>query len=242
MALIELRQWSVPGRLPPLDLELQAGELLGIIGPNGAGKSSLLGGIASVVPSAGRIRLDGADLHDLPAFERARRIALQPQSVEVVWSLKVRDVVALGRLPWGDDDPDIIQQAMEQAGIIELADRTVDHLSGGEQARVWLARVLANQPRIWLADEPIASLDLRYQREVMQLLRRFADKGGAVMLAIHDLPLATRYCDRLCLLDSEGRSAVGSISEVMTEERLSKVFGLPVQVDLQADPPVIQAL
>ncbi len=242
MALIEPGRGSVPGRLPPLDLELQAGELLGIIGPNGAGKSSLLGGIASVVPSAGRILLDGVDLHNLPSFERARRIALQPQSVEVVWSLKVRDVVALGRLPWGDDDPDIIQQAMEQAGIVELADRTVDHLSGGEQARVWLARVLANQPRIWLADEPIASLDLRYQREVMQLLRRFADKGGAVMLAIHDLPLAARYCDRLCLLDSEGRSAVGCISEVMTEERLSKVFGLPVQVDLQADPPVIQAL
>ncbi len=242
MALIELRRWSVPGRLPALDLELEAGELLGIIGPNGAGKSSLLGSIASVLPSVGRIQIDGVDLKNLPSFERARRIALQPQSVEIVWSLKVRDVVALGRLPWGDEDAGIIRQAMEQAGILELADRGVDQLSGGEQARVWLARVLANQPRIWLADEPIASLDLRYQREVMQLLRRFAYDGGAVMLAIHDLPLAARYCDRLCLLDGQGGAVVGGIDEVINEERLSKVFGLPIQADLQADPPVIQAL
>lgn len=237
MALIELGHFSVAGRLPPLDLRLEPGELLGIIGPNGAGKSSLLNALAGVLPSSGEVRLEGKPITERKAFERARRIALQPQVVEVVWALQVREVVALGRLPWGDRDESIIEGAMEKAGVQLLAERRVDQLSGGEQARVWLARVLANQPRLWLADEPIASLDLRFQRDVMQLLRDFADAGGAVMLAIHDLSLAARYCDRICMLDQSGRARIGRVEEIMTDEGLSEVFGVKVTVGLTEHPP-----
>jgi iron complex transport system ATP-binding protein len=169
-------------------------------------------------------------------------VAYQPQSVEPAWSLSVRSVVALGRLPWGDEDAGMIDEAMREAGVAALADRPVDRLSGGEQARVWLARVLAGTPKIWLADEPIASLDLKYQRRVLERLRGFADAGGAVMLAIHDLPLAVRHCDRFCLLDSGGRAVIGQAEQVLTSERLSRVFEVPVRVDLAARPPLIQAV
>ncbi len=237
MAVMTARQLTVPGRLQSVDLELEEGLLLGVIGPNGSGKSTLLEALSATLPASGRIDFQGRPLAELEADERARRIALQPQSVEVVWSLRVRDVVALGRLPWGDEDGEIIDQALQRAGIEHLAGRRVDRLSGGEQARVWLARVLANRPLLWLADEPIASLDFRYQRLVMELLRAFADEGGAVVLAIHDLSLAARYCDRLCLLDGGRVAARGRVEEVLREDLLSRVYGLPVSVDLAATPP-----
>lgn len=242
MALIEARKLSVPGRLQPLDLALEAGEVLAVLGPNGSGKSTLLSALAGVIPATGQVRLAGRDAAAWAADERARFLALQPQSVQAAWSLQVRSVVALGRLPWGDEDAEVIDQAMRRAGIEALAERPVDRLSGGEQARVWLARVLAGEPKLWLADEPIASLDLKYQRRVLDCLRGFADAGGAVMLAIHDLSLAARYCDRFCLLDSRGRAVIGPAEAVLTEERLSEVFEVAVRVDLAAQPPVIQAV
>lgn len=149
------------------------------------------------------------------------------------------DIVALGRLPWGDQDREAMERAMTQAGVLALQGRKVDHLSGGEQARVWLARVLAGQPRVLLADEPIASLDLYHQRRVMDVLRRYAHAERAVVLALHDLSLAARYCDQLCLLDQGRVRALGTPAEVLTEANLSAVFRVPVHVDLSASPPVI---
>ena len=128
---------------------------------------------------------------------------------------------------------------MALAGVTELMGRKVDELSGGERARVWLARVLAGKPRLLLADEPIASLDLHYQCSVMDVLRDYAHGGHGVIVAIHDLSLAARYCDSLCLLRQGLVHSLGRAEEVLAAPALSEVFGIPIHVDLQSKPPIV---
>jgi iron complex transport system ATP-binding protein len=239
MALIETRSFSVNHRIREIDLSLESGELLGLIGPNGAGKSTLLNALGGTEHCLGELWIEGQAVHTLSPEERARRVGLQPQSVTSAWSLPVSEVVALGRMPWGDEDPEIIRQAMAQAEVASLAQRRVDELSGGERARVWLARVLAGRPKVLLADEPIASLDLHYQLAVMEILKNYARAGNGVILAIHDLSLAARYCDRICLLHGGEMSALGSPKQVLTAPLLSAVFGVPVEVDLERTPPIV---
>lgn len=239
MALIDVRHLHVGKRIADVSFSLAPGEMLGVIGPNGSGKSTLLQSMAGILKYDGSIDFDGAPIAAMPSRQRAQGIGFLPQSCESAWSLSVEDIVSLGRLPWADHDADAISSAIEQAGVAELLGRKVDQLSGGERARVWLARVLAGQPRLLLADEPIASLDLFYQRSVMEALRKYASQERAVILAIHDLGLAARYCDKLCLM-SEGKVyAWGSPAAVLTEANLSAVFRVTVHVNLQADPPIV---
>ncbi len=239
MALIEIDNLSLAGRLKNISLSLNSGEILGIIGPNGSGKSSLLNCLAGLQPCDGNVRFDGQTLNERSQQQRAQAIALLPQSCDSAWALSVEAIVALGRIPWNDDDRAAIEDAMQRTGVDKLRQRRVDQLSGGEQARVWLARVFAGQPRLLLADEPIASLDLYYQRSIMDALRQYANEDKAVILVIHDFSLAARYCDRLCLLDNGQLRIFGQTTEVLTEEHLSTVFRVPVHVDLQATPPII---
>ncbi|KRG57839.1 ABC transporter [Stenotrophomonas koreensis] len=231
---------TVEHRLSAVDLVLEPGELVGVIGPNGAGKSTLLSVLAGLQPLAqGVVTLDQQPLESLPARQRARQIGYLAQSGHSAWALQVEDIVAMGRLPWGDADACAIAQALRDSGAEALRGRRIDALSGGEQARVWLARVLAGQPQLLLADEPVASLDLYYQRAVMQTLRGFADSGRSALVALHDLALAARYCDRLLLLADGRLHAAGSPAQVLQADLLQAVYGLPVQVDLQAQPPHI---
>lgn len=239
MGLMNITNLSVDYRLHDVSLELNQGEVLGLIGPNGAGKSTLLNAIAGVNDKSGQIEIEGHNINQLSSTERARKIALQPQFVESAWALSVHDVVSLGRLPWGDTDQTIIQAAMQQANVQDLAQRHVNELSGGEKARVWLARVLANQADVLLVDEPVANLDIHYQRDVMRLLCDYAQSGQGVIIAIHDLNLAAKYCDRLCLLDQSCMIITGRVSEVLTEAILSSVFKVDVHIDLNAEPPVV---
>ena len=239
MDLMTINRLSVGQRLQNVDLNLAAGEVLGLIGPNGAGKSTLLNAIAGLLASTGRIEFEGQPLDQYTALERARLIALQRQFLESAWALSVHDIVSMGRLPWADSDQQIIQQAMQQTNVLDLSRRPVNQLSGGERARVWLARVLANQARILLVDEPVANLDIHYQRDVMQVLRDYAEQGHAVMIALHDLSLAARYCDRLCLLDQSQLVSCGQVQEVLTEDLLKQVFKVDVFIDLTAQPPVV---
>lgn len=241
MAWLTVDHLRVGHRLRDLSLTLEAGEVLGIIGPNGSGKSTLLSSLAGLLPYEGRIELLGRCTRQMPARERARRVGFLPQKNDSAWSLRVRDVVRLGRLPWGDDNEAAVERAMAQADVQAFGDLPVDALSGGEQARVWLARVLAGEPTLLLADEPIASLDLRYQKSILQTLRQFATSGRSVVVALHDLSLAARYCDRLCLLHQGQLVAHGPTREVLDAERLSQVFGVEVHVDLAADPPIVSA-
>jgi iron complex transport system ATP-binding protein len=241
MALVELRALCVDARLTDVSLTLAAGEMLGVIGPNGAGKSTLLAALAGNVDFVGDIEFDGQALNAIAPRERARRIGFLPQACETAWNLSVADVVALGRLPWGDEDANAIAAAMTATGVEAFAARKAEALSGGERARVWLARALAGCPRLLLADEPVASLDIFYQHSVMATLRRYAKNklGQAVMLAIHDFALAERYCDKLCLLQEGRIHACGRPADVLTEANLEAVFRLPMRVNLAARPPVI---
>jgi iron complex transport system ATP-binding protein len=241
MALMSIENLTVARRLVDASLEIHEGEVLGLIGPNGAGKSTLLNAITGLLARSGRIRMGGQDLERLDSLQRARQIALQPQFIESVWALSVHDIVSMGRLPWGDTDQSVIRAVMQQANITAFANRHVNELSGGERARVWLARVLANQPLVLLVDEPVANLDIHYQQEVMQILQDYARAGHAVMIAIHDLSLAARYCDRLCLMDKGRVVKTDSIEAVLDSEILSPVFNVEVYVNLENHPPVVLA-
>lgn len=239
MELISVSQLRVDRRLQGISLNLCAGEVLGILGANGAGKSTLLHCLAGIQEYQGEVLLQGHPLTRVPERQRAQQVGFLPQSSQSAWALSVRDVISLGRLPWGDSNTEAIVQAATATGVTDWLERPVDRLSGGQQARVWLARVLAGQPRVLLADEPVASLDLRQQQVVLDLLRDYAAGGCGVMLSIHDLSLAARYCDRLALLHEGRLLALGGVAEVLTVEYLQQAFAVDAYIDLQGQPPIV---
>lgn len=239
MELISVSQLSVDRRLQGISLNLCAGEVLGILGANGAGKSTLLHCLAGIQEYQGEVLLQGHPLTRVPERQRAQQVGFLPQSSQSAWALSVRDVISLGRLPWGDSNTEAIVQAATATGVTDWLERPVDRLSGGQQARVWLARVLAGQPRVLLADEPVASLDLRQQQVVLDLLRDYAAGGCGVMLSIHDLSLAARYCDRLALLHEGRLLALGGVAEVLTVEYLQQAFAVDAYIDLHGQPPIV---
>lgn len=241
MPLMTVSGLARAGRLHPISITLHPGEVLGLIGPNGSGKSTLLDGMAGLWTAEGRVIVEGGDLAHLSRGERARLIGLMPQSTAVAWPLKVRDVVGLGRLPWAQAWSDDVDRALAKAGVSSLADRPINQLSGGEQARVFLARVLAGTPRILLADEPVASLDLLHQQSVLRLLRNEARLGSSVVVCLHDLSLAAQHCDRLALLNGGRLEAIGTPEEVLQPGRLSAIYGLDITVRLDHAPPLVTA-
>ncbi|TVQ68619.1 MAG: ABC transporter ATP-binding protein [Oceanospirillales bacterium] len=248
MALISIKELSLDKRLSSVSLDLQEGEVLGLIGPNGAGKTSLLHCLAGIEAYQGEIHLKQQSLKKYSDTERARLLGLLPQGCQSAWSLRVRDVISLGRLPWQDEDHTKILAAAQMTGVDQWLNHAVDQLSGGEQLRVWLARVLAGEPQIVLADEPLASLDLYYQCHVLSLLRDYVKvrpEGKAVrsvMVSLHDLSMAARYCDRLCLLHQGHVWALGRPEEVLTQQNIFDVYQVNSRVDLLADPPVVSVL
>ncbi|MFQ5937871.1 MAG: ABC transporter ATP-binding protein, partial [Acidiferrobacterales bacterium] len=206
--------------------------LVGLIGPNGSGKTTLLRvllNLQSVV--SGHVRLDDQDLHAINRRAIARRVAYLPQGGDCHWPLTVERLVALGRLPhrapWralSHDDESAIARAMASADVEYLAQRVVTTLSGGERTRAHLARALAGEPQILLTDEPVASLDPYHQLQVMELLRAVARQGGAVVVVLHDLTLAARFCDRLVLLHQGSVVAEGQPKDVLTEDNLLATY------------------
>ena len=241
MALISIEQLSVAERLSHISLSLAPGELLGIIGPNGAGKSTLLQSLAGIQPYQGQVRLHGSKLQTLNPSYRAQQIGFLPQSSQSAWALSVHDVIALGRLPWRDTDPQAIAQAAADTQVSQWLERCVTQLSEGQQARVWLARALAGQPQVLLADEPVASLDVLQQQSILELLRKYPGQQRGVILSIHDLSLAARYCDRLCLLHQGRLHAIGTPREVLTRSNLREVYQVDSYIDLDNNPPIILA-
>lgn len=210
--------------LERVSVEIGTGEVLGLIGPNGAGKTSLLRVLAGLLkPESGRALV--------PAGPAA--VGYLPQQGEVHWPVSVRHLVSLGRLPHlppfsrpNRRDLEFIDAALVATDVAHLAERTMSEISGGERARVHLARVLAGSPRLLLADEPVAGLDPRHQLEVMGLLRHQAGEGRGVVLVVHDLALAARFCDRLVLLNGGWVAAEGPPADVLTSELISAVYGV----------------
>jgi iron complex transport system ATP-binding protein len=229
--------------LAGVDLAVQRGEMVAVVGPNGAGKTTLLRAIAGLIPSHGTIEVGGVPLGRLSRRERARQMGYLPQGHVFHWPLPVGEIVALGRLPQGSGlaEPDraAVKRAMAETGVAEHARRTITSLSGGERARVALARVLSTEAPLILADEPTASLDPRYQLVVLEILRRHAAAGGAVLAVLHDLGLAARQADRVVVIDRGAVVADGSPREVLTKARLAETFGVHAQVVTLVDAPVV---
>ena len=220
--------------------EARPGELVGLIGPNGAGKSTLLRVMAGLLrPDSGDVFLGGARLADMNATERARRVAFMPQR-DQAHPVTALETVLMGRYAHlgrfeieGREDRRIAREAMLKTDTAMFENRQLDRLSGGERQRVVLARALAQRAEVILLDEPSSSLDLRRRLSMMETLRNeVARHGVAVAMALHDISLASRYCDRLALLSEGTIVAEGSPIEVLTSDNLRTVFGVEASVNL----------
>jgi iron complex transport system ATP-binding protein len=218
--------------LDGVDLSVAPGALLGIVGPNGAGKSTLLRVMAGVLePDGGTVALDGREMGAWPARARAQRVAYLPQHPACHPAMTVERVVALGRLPhlaaWqgpGAVDREAIARAMADTDVAQLAARRAGSLSGGEHARVMLARALAADTPLLLADEPVADLDPYHALEVMDRLARLARAGRTVVVVLHDLTLAARFCARIALMARGRIVAAGPPADTLSPENLAAVY------------------
>ncbi|MEU3747204.1 MULTISPECIES: ABC transporter ATP-binding protein [Streptomyces] len=237
----EALSWSVGGTpvVREVGVDIAPGETVGLLGPNGSGKSSLLRCLAGLrVPDAGAVRYDGESVRDWSARRIARRVAFVAQDSGADTDLRVGDVVGLGRTPYRDrwSGPDatdraVIAAALERLGLTALADRSWKALSGGERQRAHIARALAQQPQALLLDEPTNHLDVKHQLELMELL---SGTGRTVLVAMHDLSLAARYCDRLLLLHHGRLIAAGPPTTVLTADRLAEVFEVDAELTVDA--------
>ncbi|MGW4119197.1 heme ABC transporter ATP-binding protein [Nocardia sp. NPDC004711] len=222
--------------LEGIDFPVIAGQIVALVGPNGAGKSTLLAALAGELElSGGSVELDGHALTHWTHLDMARRRAVLPQSHTVGFPFRAREVVAMGRSPWArtgrqDHDDEAIAAAMAATDVERFAERPFPALSGGERARVALARVLAQDTATLLLDEPTAALDLGHQEQVLHLARERAAAGAAVVVVLHDLGVAAAYADRVAVLEAGRIAADGPPRQILTPELLSRVYQHPVDV------------
>ena len=244
-----------------VSLELNEGEFLGLIGPNGAGKTTLLKSLAHLNHYQGEVHLADQSIRQMPANRRARLLAYLAQEDKVSWPLSVRDFVALGRTPYKtpwpakfrgfrsshnsytipgrSNDQTLIASAIEQTGLGGLTQRPMNTLSGGERARARLARAIAVDAPLLLIDEPVAALDPYYQLNVMELLKAQCQQGKSVIVILHDLTLASRFCQRLMLLDQGKVIASGEPRTVLTPKNLQRVYSVRAMVGEHQQQPFV---
>lgn len=230
--------------LENISFSAKAGESLAILGNNGAGKSTLLKCMNRILmPQQGRVLVDGQNIYQMPLHQVAQNLAFVEQKIPNS-RLKVYDVVMLGRKPyikWGiqKQDEEIVQAVLQQMDLQKMAVRYFDELSGGEQQKIMIARALAQQPKVLLLDEPTSSLDLRNQYEVLQLVRDIGRENQiAVVMVIHDLNLALRYCDKFLLM-KDGRIYEYGSQEIITEQSIAEVYQVKVKIGILDGEKVI---
>ncbi|MCE8036895.1 ATP-binding cassette domain-containing protein [Halomonas sp. MCCC 1A11062] len=225
--------------LQPVSHAFAEGKVYGLIGHNGSGKSTLIKLLAQQhAASRGEVLLDGKPLEGWGQRAFARRVAYLPQHLPSAENLIGRELIGFGRYPWHgllgrqtSKDKAAVERAIELSHTEAFADRLVDTLSGGERQRVWLAMLLAQESRFLLLDEPLAALDIAHQMEVLNLIRRLCDELKlCVVIVLHDINMASRYCDELLALHSGRVLAHGSPAEMMTNATLEAIYGLPMQV------------
>jgi iron complex transport system ATP-binding protein len=225
--------------LAAIDLTLDAGHVYGLVGPNGSGKSTLLKIIArQIVPTAGTIRFLDKPLSAWAARAFARNVAYMPQFTPATDGMTVGELVALGRFPWHGtlgrftrEDRMMVDEAMARTDLGDFAERSVASLSGGERQRAWIGMMLAQNARCLLLDEPTSALDLAHQASVLSLVQSLArERGLTVVVVLHDINLAARYCDRIIALSRGTVVAEGDPETIMTAERLQQIFSVGMGV------------
>lgn len=226
--------------LQDASVQINSGDFLGIVGPNGSGKSTLLRTISRVLkPLHGEVLLEEKDIYSVSATQVAKQMAVMTQENGLSFPFAVRELIMMGRIPHlkrfareGPEDQLAVDRAMILTDTVRLADRQLNELSGGEKQRVLLARALAQEPKILLLDEPTANLDLTYQLEIMELLVRFRREYGlTIIMVLHDLNLASRYCDYLVVVKQGRIHAIGSPNQVITANIINDVYGCRVRVE-----------
>ncbi|RLF16317.1 MAG: heme ABC transporter ATP-binding protein, partial [Thermoprotei archaeon] len=225
--------------LDGVSLAVDEGEFLGLLGPNGSGKTTLLRCLTGILkPKVGAVLLDGREVLSMKAAEVAKKMAVVPQDTTTTFDFTVLDVVLMGRHPHlgrlgreTEKDLEAVQRAMKLTGVWHLADRSINELSGGEKQRVFIARALAQEPKVLLLDEPTTHLDLNHQLEIMDLLEKLrAEQELTIIAVLHDLNLAARYCSQLVLMSHGRIRAMGPVEEVLREDIIREVYGVEVEV------------
>ena len=235
--------------LSAISLSIEAGKVTAVVGPNGAGKSTLLSCLAGLRdPSSGSVNLDHADLSGMKPRDRARRLAVLPQTPEIAWAIEVRTLVELGRTPFigargpTKADADAVDRALAAANVMEFEHRLVDTLSGGERARVLIARALAGEPEWLLADEPLNGLDPAHQLDAAALFRRLANQGVGVIVTLHDLSMALRTADRIIVLAEGGVLADAPPEAALTPDMLKRAYGVEATLTRGPGGPLIDVV
>ncbi|MDX1303237.1 Fe(3+) dicitrate ABC transporter ATP-binding protein FecE [Photobacterium sp.] len=224
--------------IPNLSVSIPKGKITALIGPNGCGKSTLLKTLVRInKPATGEVLLEDKPLSTYGDKTLARLLSLLPQILVSPEGITVRKLVEYGRSPYvshwgrlGQEDQMIVEQAMRDTGVLEFADKPVESLSGGQRQRAWIAMVIAQDTEVVMLDEPTTYLDMSHQVELMNLMQQMNAKGKTVVVVLHDLNQASRYCDHLVVLEKGRLVAEGSPDEVMTETMLSHVFDLKASV------------
>jgi iron complex transport system ATP-binding protein len=248
MSLLSVQNLSVTLRNRPVlqdvSFDIKPGEFVGLLGPNGTGKTSLMRAALGLLPATGH-----SSLAEMSASERARAVSWMPQSREIAWPIPVEKLVALGRLPHLPQglrlpaaDQALIDQAISRMGLERFRQRAASRLSGGEQARALIARTLAQDTPLLMADEPAAGLDPAHQISTMEVFAMLADEGRSALVSLHDLGLAARHCTRLILLAEGGILADGTPAQVLTPDLMARAFGISVWHQNTAQGPVFQPL
>mgnify|MGYP005832193249 CR=1 FL=1 len=223
--------------LKGVSLDVSPGEVVSLVGPNGSGKSTLIKCIAGIMrPSSGTITLDGKDLSKMDRSEMARLIGYVPQSYDRTFFATVMEAVLLGRKPhikWGvsQNDLEIVQRVLEEMNIGDLSGKQLDEISGGERQRVLIARVLAQEPGLFLFDEPTNNLDLKYQIEMLDVARnRARETGASVIISLHDLNLALNHTDRTIIMKKGEIFADGKPTDVLTQDNIREVYEVEAHI------------
>jgi iron complex transport system ATP-binding protein len=240
--------FSYPGAARPavdgVSLEIPAGACTALLGPNGSGKSTLLRLLLGIhKPARGEVTFEGRPVSAWPRAELARRVGVVPQGEEINFPITVREMVMMGRYPYlgrwrreGEADRGAVEAALGRCDILELAERPISTLSGGERQRALVARALAQEPGVLVLDEPTASLDVKHEMAIFELLRDLGQGGVTVLLVTHSLNLASRFADRLVLLSRGRVAAHGAPAEVVDQRRIEEVYGWPVRVTAHPGP------